>query len=186
MDNTILEQITLVLNVAFLLLIIKRKVIAWPFGILASTISIYLFYEVKLYSEVILYIFYVLAGFYGWIRWRKDLQDNDELIIKTWNMKNHLIVIFIGLILSFNLGFYFENFTDANRSYYDSASTIFSLIATYMEAEKILSAWYFWIVINAYSIWLYFDVSLPWLSGQMIFFTIMSFVGLYSWRKVLK
>ena len=54
-----------------IILMINQKILAWPFGILGSLISIYLVWEQSLYSESILYSYYVFMGIYGWIHWTK-------------------------------------------------------------------------------------------------------------------
>ena len=62
-DN--LELIAVILGLIYLILLIKEKIACWIFGILSSAISIYLFYSIQLYSEAILYFYYVIIGIYG-------------------------------------------------------------------------------------------------------------------------
>ena len=66
-DN--LELIAVILGLIYLILLIKEKIACWIFGILSSAISIYLFYSIQLYSEAILYFYYVLIGIYGFWLW---------------------------------------------------------------------------------------------------------------------
>jgi len=181
---TILDYIewsSVLLSLTFLYLLIKENKWCWPFGIVSSLLSIYLFYEFKLYSESILYFFYVLFGIYGWYIWTS--KEREELPIKTWSWNAHIPIIFGGFILSFLLGYFFKNYTDAEKSYIDATTTIFSFIATYMEAHKIFSHWVFWILINGVSIWLYYSRGLEVYAAQMLIFFSFSIYGFWAWRK---
>ena len=70
----LLEWIAVGLNLAFIILLIKEIRAAWWFGILGSLLSIAVFINSKLYSEAILYLFYVVMGFYGLYNWRQKEQ----------------------------------------------------------------------------------------------------------------
>ena len=82
-DN--LELIAVILGLIYLILLIKEKIACWIFGILSSAISIYLFYSIQLYSEAILYFYYVIIGIYGFWLWsikgveKKSFQINKSL-----------------------------------------------------------------------------------------------------------
>lgn len=179
----ILEIIASLFGLVFLFLIIKQKISCWIFGIIASAINVFLLIHVKLYSEAILYSFYIFTGIYGWIKWSSPKND---LKISVADLSFHLLWIFIGIILAVLVGFYFSNYTDARLSYLDSFSSVFAIIATILEARKILHAWIYWIILNTYTIFLYANVDLPFRSGEMLIYAIFSFVGFYSWRKSYK
>jgi len=143
--------------------------------------SIYLFYQFKLYSEAVLYIYYVLIGFYGWYVWNN--RNQGDLAVTTWSWMKHIPLIIIGSILSFLLGLFFKTQTDAERSFIDSTTTIFSFLASYMEAHKIFSSWIFWVVINGASIWLYYDRGLKMYAFQAIIYFGVSIFGFFDWGK---
>jgi nicotinamide mononucleotide transporter len=182
--NTVLEILGTSLGLVFLILIIKEQKAGWLFGIAGSLVSIFLFYRIKLYSESILYIYYVLIGIYGYYIWNK--KDNSQLKVTNWNTVNHLLILAIGVVFALLLGFVFDNYTDANNAYLDAFTTTFSFIASYMEAKKILSAWLFWIVINGVTIGLYLSKDLDIYSLLTLIYFVSSFVGYFSWKKKLK
>ena len=148
----ILELISVVTGLGFITLMIYQNIWCWPIGIISSIASIYLFFCSKLYAESILYFYYVLIGIYGWYSWRKG--RSNPLKVQEKNGFYNIMMITIGIVGSIALGYFFSKQTDAERPFADSSSTMFSFVASFMEAHKILSSWFFWIGINAFSIWL--------------------------------
>jgi len=177
-----LEGLAVITGLGFIILMIKQNIWCWPIGIISSLASIYLFYESKLYMESILYVFYVLVGIYGWKTWSDHKSD---LQVKSTGLPFHAKAIGSGIALALGLGFLSSNYTDAERPFPDAFSTIFSFIASYMEAHKLLSSWIFWIVINLFSIWLYLDRGLRLYSGLMVIYFLLSVAGYLQWRKEL-
>jgi len=176
-----LELTSVLLSLTFLVLLIRENKWCWPFGIISSLLSIYVFYEFKLYSEAVLFIYYVLIGFYGWYVWNS--RDQSPLLVTAWSWVKHIPLIVIGSILSFLLGLFFKTQTDAARSYIDSTTTIFSFLASYLEAHKIFSSWIFWVAINGISIWLYYDRGLKMYAFQAVIYFGVSIFGLIDWGR---
>ncbi|NLF96897.1 MAG: nicotinamide mononucleotide transporter, partial [Candidatus Riflebacteria bacterium] len=48
---------------------IKENIWCWPTGLLQVSLYIFVFYQAKLYSDVILHIIYVAMNIYGWYYW---------------------------------------------------------------------------------------------------------------------
>jgi len=176
-----LELFSVLTFLGFLILLIYQNIWCWPLGIISSAASIFLFYSTKLYAESILYFYYVFIGIYGWYVWNKKRET--DLKVKTEKSTFHLIIVITGIVLSLLLGLIFNKYTDAQRPYADSSSTIFSFIASYMQAHKILSSWVFWIIINLFSVWLYLDRGLKMYSGLMVINFLLSVVGYLQWKK---
>ena len=180
--NSILEIIGTILNLAFLILVIRENIWCWLFGIIGSLVSIYLFIETKLYSESILYSYYVIMGIYGWRKWSSSNKGN-QLRVSEVSLLVHGGWIIFSTSLAIALGWLFSNHTDANNPYFDAFTTVFAFLATYFEAIKLRSAWLYWIVINGLSVWLYMQRGLEIYSGLMLIYFILSFVGLLKWQK---
>ena len=180
--NTIIEIVGTILNLAFLILVIRENIWCWLFGILGSLFSIYLFIETKLYSESILYSYYVIMGFYGWRKWSSSNNDKSLQVSETSLLVHSNWIIFCTAI-AISLGWLFSNYTDANNPYFDAFTTVFAFLATYFEAIKLRSAWFYWIAINGFSVWLYSQRGLEIYSVLMLIYFILSFVGLLKWQK---
>lgn len=179
-----IEIVAVLLSLTYLYLMIRENIWCWSFGIVSSLLSIFLFLNSKLYSESILYFFYVLVGIYGWYTW--GIKGKEQTFnIQLWNTKKHIVALITGFSLSFLVGYFFDKNTNANNSYIDAHTSVFGLIASYMEAHKVLTGWLFWIVINAVSVWLYWIRGLEIYAGLMIVYFVLSFAGFYEWRRRL-
>ncbi len=179
----IVEIISVIFNVIFLILLTKERKSCWIYGILGSLTGAYVFYENAYYSETILYVFYAVVGGYGYYYW--DKYSNQTFNIKRTSI-TQIIVMTIGAALAgLGLGYIMSN-TDAVNPYYDAASTTFGILATFLELYKYFAAWGFWIIINAYTIWLYGIKDLNFFAVQMIIYTTLSIYGFVTWRKKIK
>ena len=181
--NLILEVIAVVLNFIYLFLLIKERISCWLFGISGSIVSIYLFYSIGLYSESILYFYYVVIGIYGYLLWKKKESQKDALRVQTISSKKHFSLVVLGTMIAFTVGFYFEINTKAVNPYLDAFTSVFSVIASFLEAKKIVSSWIFWIIINTVTIVLYFQQSLLLYLMLTVIYTVFSMVGFLEWKK---
>src|SRR5210317_2181254 len=106
MEINPIELFGVIFNLAFVILMIYQKVLAWPFGILGSLVSIYLVYTQSLYSEAILYSYYVFMGVYGWVHWTS--KKGIQIPILKWKAIDHIKLLSIATILALIQGFLFD------------------------------------------------------------------------------
>ena len=177
------EAVGSLANLTFLVLLIRRSVYCWPFGILGSGISIIAYIIAGLYSEAILYGFYVLIGIYGWYEWEKHADSQKHIQPIQWQLKHHLLAILIATAGMIGLGWFFSDVKGVSRPYEDAFSTSFAFVASYLEAKQVLSGWIYWIVLNGFSVWLNNDRGLHLFALLAVVNTIMSIYGYYSWIK---
>ena len=176
----IVEVISVMCNIIFLVLLTKEKKQCWIYGILGSLTGAYVFYENAYYAETLLYAFYAFVGVYGYYYW--DRNESVDFNIKRTSIFYIIAMIISGTLTGLGLG-YFMSKTDAANPYYDAMSTSFGILATFLELYKYFVAWGFWIFINAYTIWLYGIKDLNFFAFQMVIYTSLSIYGFLSWRK---
>jgi nicotinamide mononucleotide transporter len=184
--ETIIEITAVIFGLAYIYFLIKEKIICWLFGIISSMLSIFLFYKTNLYSEAILYIYYVVIGVYGFWLWNKKTDSKSQLQITELPVSNYVVLIIIGEVLAMVTGYVFSHYTDASSPYLDAHTTIFSFIASYLEAKKHLASWKFWIIINAVTIVLYLTKGLHYYTLLTGVYLVFSFVGYRTWRSKMR
>ena len=151
---SIIESVAVFFSVLYVILALKESIWCWWAATISVILYIYICYTAQLYPETGLQVFYLLMAFYGYYQWNK----NDNILkIQQWTITKHLLILLIGALLTFLMGFYFTIYTNAAMPLVDSFTTVFSVFATYMVTKKVLGNWLYWIVIDAVSVYLYFS-----------------------------
>ncbi|MCB1705969.1 MAG: nicotinamide mononucleotide transporter [Halioglobus sp.] len=181
----IVEILATAANLLYVVFLIREQVICWAFGIIGSALSVYLFIDARLYSEAFLYVFFAAMGAWGWIRWHRRLLASDNPVV-TWPARFHWWAVLLGSILALSLGYTMQYHTDAERPLVDAFTTVFSILATFMEITKVMEAWLYWLLINLTSVWLYHDRSLDIYAVLIALYSVLSVWGFISWRRTYR
>ena len=176
-----LEIFAVIFALLYLFLAMKQNIACWYAAFISTLIYIIIYWDVSLYMESLLNFYYLLMAIYGWINWNKKSQIDKNYVI-SWSYQNHIVVILLILILTVISGFSLQK-TDAVYPYLDSFTTWAAVITTFMVAQKILSNWIFWIIINSVAIFLNFDRELYLTVILLMTYQVMSIYGYYQWRK---
>jgi nicotinamide mononucleotide transporter len=178
-----LEWVAVVLAIIYLVLAVKENLWCWPAAFVSTSIYIFLFFDVNLYMESLLNLYYLLMAVYGWQQWQQKSNGKQQKAILIWPVKKHLILIsLIGLVVIIS-AYLLNHYTDQDFALIDSFTTWFAVLATYMVTQKILENWLYWIVIDSVSIYLY--VSKGFALTAVLFFSyiILAIIGWKTWKK---
>jgi len=176
------EMIAVLFAVVYLLLVIKESIWCWPAALISTSIYIFLFFDVNLYMESGLQLFYIAMAIYGWVLWRKHNKSKADLSISSWSKRQHLAAVSIIGILVMISGFLLEKNTNAAYPWLDSFTTWGAVITTWMVARKILENWLYWIVLDSVSIFLFIQRDLYLTALLFIFYVILCFKGYKQWH----
>ena len=177
------EILAVVFGVAYVLLAAKESLWTWLFAFLSTIIYTVLFWEGALVSSSLLNFYYMVMAVYGFFLWRSGGEKGEELDISRWPLKKNVTVIVSGLIIAAILGYLSDTYTEARFAYLDTYVMVFSVIATWMLANKVLETWLYWMLIDTTAIVLY------WKSGYLatiilfVLYVILAFYAYYSWWK---
>ena len=177
----VLEVFAVIFAIAYLLLAVRQNILCWYAAFFSTSIYIYLYWDVSLYMESILNVYYLLMAIYGWINW-SNRKEKINLPIKEWSLNKHFYSIIFIIFLSLLSGFLLNN-TEAARPYLDSFTTWGSVFTTYMVTQKILSNWLYWLVINCVGIFLNIDKELYLTALLLLSYQVISILGFINWRK---
>lgn len=167
-------------------LCVLRSIWCWPMGAVAVTLYFYVFLKAKLYADMSLQVVYLALQFYGWYQWLYGGENRTELPITRQSTSQLLVLGALGLVGTIGLGTALTVYTDANLPYWDSAATVFSLIAQWMMAKKYLENWLFWIGVNVLYVGLFIrQAMIPSLVLYLILLG-MAVMGYREWSKSLR
>jgi len=183
--NPILLEITaVVFAIIYLLLAVKQDVRCWYAAIISSGLYFFIMMSANLYMEAYLQIFYIFMAIYGWFQWNKISEDKSKFIVRTWSIKQHLIVISSVISLAYISGSLLNIYTEAALPFIDALTTWGAIIATYMVAKKLLENWIYWFVIDSISVLLFMSRGLYLTSVLFFVYLIIIYFGYKSWTKI--
>ncbi|MBT3611366.1 MAG: nicotinamide mononucleotide transporter [Flavobacteriales bacterium] len=177
---SIIESTAVFFSILYVILAVKESVWCWGAAVISVILYIYICYTEQLYPETGLQVFYLLMALYGYHQWNKN---DSALKIQQWKTTRHLLILLLGALLTFLMGFYFTIYTNAAMPLVDSFTTVFSVFTTYMVTKKVLRNWLYWIVIDIVSVYLYFSRDLHLTSLLFIVYTVIAIFGYFSWIK---
>ncbi len=179
---SLIETVAVFFSIIYVVLAAKESIWCWAAALISVSIYIYICFQAQLYAETGLQVFYFIMAIYGYFSWKKN---NSLLKINELAISNHILIMILGSLLTFILGFYLSAYTDAQLPIVDSFTTVFSVIATYMVVKKILSNWLYFIIIDAVSIYLYFSRDLHMTALLFSIYTIIAIIGYWKWSKLI-
>lgn len=178
------EIVAVLSAIAYLLLAIRRNIWCWFFAAVSTAIYIGLFIRANLYMESLLNVFYFGMALYGWYVWRHGGGDeSEELPVTTWPLRVHGEALLVIAAIAAGSGFILDRYTDAAFPYADSATTIGAIWTTFLVARKVLENWWYWLVIDSVSIYLYWSRDLPLTAFLFVLYVALIPVGLAAWRR---
>lgn len=180
------ETTAVVLAIAYLILAIRQNIWCWFCAGVSTAIYIYLFAGAKLYMESLLNGFYFVMAIYGWNMWYFGRAGNTELPVSIWSGSVHMLAISIIAAMSLTSGLLLDRFTDAKFPYIDSMTTWSAIWATFLVARKILENWWYWLIIDGVSIFIYWARDLQLTSLLFVLYVILVPIGLLNWRRTYR
>jgi nicotinamide mononucleotide transporter len=187
-----IEFVGTVLYFISVFLISRKNITTWPVGIVSEILYGILFYQIRLYSDMLEQGYYLVISIVGWITWKNKKIENQS-IETTWSTKKGivagiLVIIAATVLLSF-CTFNFHRWLPAvfmePASYpiIDALTTVMSFVAMYLTTIRRNEGWLYWIIVDIIAIWLYWIKDVRFISIQYVFLLIMAGYGFIYWIK---
>jgi nicotinamide mononucleotide transporter len=183
---SILEIIGTALGVFGVGLMIRQNLWAWPVGLVQVTVSAWVFYGAKLYSDAILQVFFFVIQTYGWWHWVKGGRTRQGRLPVT-RMRVRAVIGWsvAGAVCTVVWGETMRRTTDAALPHWDAFILVFSLLAQWWQARKRLECWAGWMVVNVVAVAVYWAKDLHLYAGLYGIFFAMAVAGHMAWQKSL-
>ena len=174
------------------LLAAKSNIWTWASGLINVACFFLIFYQVQLYSDMFLQVYFFAASIYGWIIWSKQ-NKKAENPIRVLSGRQKIALAAIIIFSTAALGFFIQNIhaifpnafqKPASYPYIDTFIAVLSVLATILLAKRILENWFLWIVVDVLSVGLYAAKSVMLISIEYFIFLCLASFGLYNWLKL--
>ena len=181
-----IELIAASLGALSVYLMTQQKPAAWPIGLAMVVLYIWIFYDARLYSEMLLQIIYVVLQIYGWRQWLHGGAQQQGRVVSSLTPIGVRQGLIIGARITLALGSSMSQDTDANLPWLDAALTGFSLVAQYWMAQKRLQCWLLWIVLDIIYVGMFISAQLYLTAVLYMVFTALAVYGWLQWRFSLR
>lgn len=204
-DMSYIEAVGTVLGLLNVWYASREKIINFYLGIVNVTLFAVIFYQIQLYANLLLQIFFFAMSVYGIYSWNKRDSNSEKLKIR-WLSKSVLLQVLIATVVAIIvLAYYIDSVFSAltNLAVHllqlinpaiqppklaadaypltDSAIMVLSMVAMVLMTRKYVENWLLWSFINLLSIGLYAaqNVYLMSLEYGILFF--IAAHGSYAW-----
>lgn len=180
-----LEIIAVIVNVLGVWLTARRIRWCWPVNVVAVLLYAWIFFSVKLYSDMLLQLVFVVLQFYGWWQWSKGGSDHGKVRVERLPFSTAVTSCLAGAAGALALGWAMHTHTDAALPWMDAALTAFSLVASFWAARKYVASWWLWIILDVLYTGVFLYKALYLTAGLYAGFVVLAIYGLLAWQREL-
>ncbi len=174
----------------------RANIWSWPIGAISVVLFFFLFFQIQLYPDMFLQVFFLITNLQGWWRWThpRPGEENKNLELRVSRMPTRQLLIWsgMGLLGTLALGTFAQNlhlwlplvFSQPSAfPYLDSFTTVMSIVATYMMIQKRVECWYVWLLIDVILTYVYFIKGVKVVSVEYGIFCLIALQGAYLWTR---
>ncbi len=174
----------------------KANIWSWPIGVVNVVLAFFFYYQIQLYPDMLLQVFFGITNLIGWWRWANpkpgEEDRNKELKVSRMDFNRLVLIIFIGLVGTFLFGYLASNLHEwlpalfslpSSFPYADSFILVMSIATTFLMIQKKIECWVLWIMIDIVATILYFVKGAKFYSMEYLLLTLLAAFGLWGWVK---
>jgi nicotinamide mononucleotide transporter len=179
-----LEAVAACLGLINILLVVRRSVWNFPFGLAMVALYGWIFAqpEVRLYSDAGLQGFFFLVQLYGWWNWSRSEAEAGEVVVLELGATARLGIGAGVIAATVAWGATMARFTDASLPVPDAFIAMASVAAQLLMARRYWENWVLWIAVDCVAIGVYATKGLMLTAFLYVLFLIVSAAGLVRWR----
>jgi nicotinamide mononucleotide transporter len=195
-DLSYIELSGWISGLAAVMLSAKANLWSWPVGIINVTLSFFLFYQVQLYPDMFLQVFFFVTNVLGWWRWanpEKEEEDSRRELRVSWmNRRQLVITCSVGLLGTMLMALFARNlhewlpsvFSKPSASpFLDSFITVMSILATFYMVQKKVECWIIWLLIDIVATYVYYIRDLKFYSLLYLIFCGIATFAVWNWMR---
>ena len=164
----------------------RQNVWSWPLTIVSAGLYMIVFFQARLYADVGLQGVYILVAIYGWYEWLYGGPQHSVLAVSRLTRTTALVLLALVVGGTAVLAFPLAAYTNASLPFWDSLTTVMSLVAQWMLAKKILESWLVWIVADTIYVGIFLYKALYLTAGLYVVFLGLAVLGFIEWRKTMR
>ncbi|AOK31649.1 aminotransferase [Burkholderia singularis] len=193
---SIVEIVGVAVSALAIWLTAQRQMWCWPVGLVSVALYGWIFFDAKLYSDMLLQGAFAALQIYGWRRWlaqrgsegagdgsaagHGDVAPAADVGIA--KLAPGMLAAIVGSVA---LGAAMAHWTDAALPFVDASLTAFSLVAQYWTARRYIASWVLWIAVDIVYVGMFVFKALYPTAGLYALFVVLAVIGWRDWRRAL-
>lgn len=174
----------------------RGNIWSWPIGAGSVVLFFFLFFQIQLYPDMFLQVFFFATNLQGWWRWThpRPGEENSEQQLSISRMPPQKLLIWLGTatLATGVLGTFALNlhtlfpvvFSQPSAfPYVDSFTTVMSIAATFLMIEKRVECWYVWLLVDLILTYVYFIKGVKLVSAEYLVFCFVAGYGAWNWTR---
>ncbi len=183
LGTSIWEALGVILALLYLVLATARSLWCWLCAFISSVCYVVVMWHKELVMETWLSVFYVAMAVYGYLQWRRGQSGSGELMIVSWNWRQHALAISAVLLVSTINAWILIEYVDSASPWLDSLITWASVLTTFMVARRVIENWLYWIVVDGVAAYLYYSRGLLATALLFVAYVFMVMYGYWAWHR---
>ncbi len=191
---TLVELFGTIFGLWSVILAARASIWNYPIGIINIIFFFATFYQVQLYADMTLQVYFLLISIYGWWMWanprptQMDAQQALKITRNTWQVNLGIgVAIVAGAGV---LGVFFANVhqllpalfpAPAAYPYADSLVMVMSIAAMYLLSIKKWENWLIWVAVDTCSMGLFYAKGIKLIALEYVVFWAIAAYGGYRW-----
>lgn len=172
--------------------IIRRKARGLVVGFFASTLLACLFYQLRLYSDMGLMLYYAVASLIALFFWRRSFRKDHALAITRLNRRSRLTLLIslplaIGLLsfIASHLHLWLPNLfpEPARIPLGDAVTTVLGITASILIIRRKVESMAFWLIGDTLSTLIYSHSGIYFLTSVYVAYMLIDAAGLLDWTR---
>jgi nicotinamide mononucleotide transporter len=174
------------LGVANIVLLVRRSIWNYVFGLASVALYVVVFHDSLLYSDALLQVFFFVVQIYGWWNWYHAREGDGLIRVELMTNIERLAWSAVTVVAAVGEGWYLAHYTNDSAPWLDATTTAMSVVAQYLLSVRKLENWILWIAVDVVQIGLYYWKGLYPTTVLYVIYLVMSGVGLWEWQRQLR
>jgi nicotinamide mononucleotide transporter len=189
-----LEFFAVITGIAAVGLSALANVWSWAIGIVNVILYFFLFFQVQLYPDMFLQVFFLVTNIIGLWRWthpRPGEEDRKKELRVSFMRRSEialvLVIVVIGTIILGSFAGHLNEILPALFSspsampFVDSFIAVMSVVVTFYMIQKKIECWIMWLTIDIVASWLYYIRDIKFTSLLYFIFCLIAVYALFNW-----
>lgn len=173
----------------------RRKVGAWPIGMIGNAILFTVFLgnsildngeRPALLGQAGRQVLFFIVSAYGWYRWRQNRQQSrDQVAVRPrWATWRERLFLGLGAVAFYLVAYWAISALGSWKVWADAAIFTGSALATYAMARGFIEFWLVWIAVDALGLWLLIPAGYYPTAAMYAFYGVFVVWGFFTWLRI--